>query len=91
MDREQEKLSNPGPSLPLPSIFAVSTAVMIILAGLYLYRQMTNAEMQRSIVIAAGSERGIYVEVGALLKEMLDSTDDFNSVSVIRTKGSLDN
>lgn len=91
VDTEQNTLSDPGSSLPLPSIFAISIAVVIILAGLYLYRQMTNAEMQRSIVIAAGSERGIYVEVGALLKKMLDSTGEFNSVSVLPTGGSLAN
>ncbi|MEM8564036.1 MAG: TAXI family TRAP transporter solute-binding subunit, partial [Pseudomonadota bacterium] len=91
MATDKEVASQQSRTLPLASAFAIAIAVAITFAGLYLYRHMTAAETQRDLIIAAGSPRGIYIEVGDLLKRMLDASDKFDNVTVITTAGSFAN
>ncbi|MEM8564037.1 MAG: TAXI family TRAP transporter solute-binding subunit [Pseudomonadota bacterium] len=88
---EEEVPSHPGTTLPLPSAFAISVAVVIIFASFYLYRQMTDAEVHQNIVIAAGSTRGSFNEFGHLFKQLLDATGKFDQVTVMNTAGSFAN
>ncbi|MEM6583172.1 MAG: TAXI family TRAP transporter solute-binding subunit [Pseudomonadota bacterium] len=91
MATEKEATSQQDRTLPLASTFAILIAIAIIFASIYLYRQTVAAESHRDIVIAAGSPRGIYIEVGDLLKRMLDASDKFENVAVITTAGSVAN
>ena len=80
-----------GATIPFPAIVAALIAVTVIIVGIYIYRAVSTEVTYDPIVIATGSESGTYHALGKAMKRVLEDTEDFSSVVVQATDGSVEN
>ena len=80
-----------GATIPFPAIVASLIAVAVIIVGIYIYRAVSTEVTYDPIVIATGSESGTYHALGKAMKRVLEATEDFSSVVVRTTDGSVEN
>jgi len=80
-----------GASIPVLAIVASLIAVTVIIVGIYIYRAVSTEVTYDPIIIATGSESGTYHALGRALKRVLEDTEDFSSVVVQATDGSVEN
>ena len=80
-----------GSSLPLVAIVATLVAAAVVIVGIVTYRSLGRGEERRDIVIATGSERGVYHAVGVALARVLEEDGLVASATVRTTEGSVTN
>jgi TRAP transporter TAXI family solute receptor len=80
-----------GSSLPVPAIVAGVLAVVVTIAGLVAYLVLEEAETGHEIVIATGSETGMYYPLGVALGRVLAAEGVVRDAEVLSTDGSVTN
>jgi TRAP transporter TAXI family solute receptor len=80
-----------GSSVPVVAIVASLVAVLVVVAGVFLYRAVSAEVAYRQLIIASGSESGTYHALGRALGRVLEETGSFASVVVQTTDGSVEN
>ena len=80
-----------GSSLPVPAIVAGVVAVVVVIAGLAAYFALDEAETGHEIVIATGSETGMYHALGTALAKVLEAEGVVRNAEILATDGSVAN
>ena len=88
---QDNETPNVGASIPLRAIIASLVTVVILAAGIFIYRYVSTATTHPSIVVATGPESGTYQALGRGLQRVLERTGAFERVSLKATDGSVEN
>jgi len=80
-----------GSSLPVPAIVAGVVAVVVVIAGMVAYFALEEAETGHEIVIATGSETGMYHALGTALARVLVAEGVVREAETLTTDGSVTN
>ncbi len=80
-----------GSSLPVPAIVAGVVAVVVMIAGFVAYFTLHEAETGQEIVIATGSETGMYHALGVALGRVLVAEGVIRNAEILTTDGSVSN
>ena len=76
---------------PLPAVFAVIVAVVMVVLAAGLFLTLANDEKPQRLVIATGVDSGTYHRLGLAMAEVLDAEGIAESVEVLSTEGSVAN
>ncbi len=90
MTPDQRTPEDVGGSMPWPAVIAAAVAVIVVIAGLVIWRSPQNDD-QLDLVLATGPDGGMYHTLGVPFARMLELQGIARRVEVRTTQGSVEN